>query len=89
MAEDQTRLFDPSQNALKEPTHLTLEETAQRLGIGYSTLRRWIKDGRLPEQLYLRGPRLLRFRRQALEDYLADKEFVNGILPTPPKPKTC
>ncbi len=81
-------LFDPVRNVAREPTHLTLTETAERLGIGYSTLRRWISEGRLPEELYIRAPRLIRFRRQALEDYLSKKEFVNGTLPTPPKPGT-
>ena len=87
MAEEQA-LFDPERNVTKEPTHLTLMETAERLGIGYSTLRRWISEERLPEALYIRAPRLIRFRRQALEDYLSKKEFVNGTLPTPPKPGT-
>jgi excisionase family DNA binding protein len=88
MTEEQALLFDAARNAAKEPTHLTLMETAERLGIGYSTLRRWISEGRLPEELYIRAPRLIRFRRQALEDYLSKKEFVNGTLPTPPKPGT-
>ncbi len=88
MAEEQALLFDPARTAVKEPTHLTLAETAVRLGIGYSTLRRWITEKRLPEELYIRAPRLIRFRRQALEDYLTEKEFVNRTLPTPPKPET-
>lgn len=88
MTEEPTLLYDPVRNVAREPTHLTLTETAKRLGIGYSTLRRWISEGRLPEELYIRAPRLIRFRRQALEDYLSKKEFVNGTLPTPPKPGT-
>lgn len=72
--------------AVVDSEHLTLQDTATRLGIAYSTLRKWIAEGRLPESLYLKAPRLVRFRRQALEEWLDGKEFVDGKLPTPPKP---
>ena len=70
-------------------THLTLRQTAQRLGIGYSTLKRWIAEERLPEALIFRVPGMVWIRRQALEAYLAEKEMVNGVLPTPSKPETA
>ena len=72
--------------AVVNSEHLTLHDTATRLGIAYSTLRKWIAEGRLPHNLYLKAPRLVRFRRQALEEWLVDKEFVDGKLPAPPKP---
>jgi excisionase family DNA binding protein len=87
MDAQQIPLLDSTPEEIDQRTHLTLEETAARLGIGYSTLRRWIAQKRLPDSLFLRAPRLIRFRREALEAYLADKEFVNGTLPTPPKPR--
>lgn len=40
---------------------LTLREAAERIGVGYSTLRRWVDEGQGPRTF--RGPTAVRGRR--------------------------
>jgi excisionase family DNA binding protein len=50
---------------------LTTREAADYIGIKEETLRRWVAAQRVP---FVRLNRLLRFRRSALDKWLAEQE---------------
>ncbi len=48
---------------------LTVEEAAAILKVKPSTLRAWVRDGRMP--CYRLGPRATRFTRELLDEFAA------------------
>ena len=54
----------------KEPMGLTVEDTAEELQLNVQTVRKWLRQGRLPGR---KIGREWRISRQELEDYLRGK----------------
>lgn len=52
---------------------LRAKDAAAFLGIGVSTLWKWVKDGRLPKGISL-GPRCTVWRQSELGSFVADRE---------------
>ncbi len=53
--------------------YLRIKEASAYLGIGKSTLRRWVKEGRLPEGIKLSG-RCTVWSIDTLEQFVKSKE---------------
>jgi excisionase family DNA binding protein len=56
--------------------YITRQECAERLGIGVSTLDRWVKEKGLPSHRW--GMRIRRFRMSEVERWLREVERERG-----------
>jgi len=56
-------------SATGEQEFLTVEEAAAILKVRPSTVRAWVREGRMPA--YRLGPRATRFTRQLLDEFAA------------------
>jgi excisionase family DNA binding protein len=61
-------------NPVSGRTLLTREEVAELLGISVITLDRWRKQGKGPLHIRLDAARGVRYRRESLEAWLAQRE---------------
>jgi len=51
--------------------YLTVEQAAHYLNVRPSTLRAWVREGRMP--CFRLGPRATRFTRELLDDFAASR----------------
>lgn len=51
--------------------YLTVEQAADYLNVRPSTLRAWVREGRMP--CFRLGPRATRFTRELLDDFAASR----------------
>jgi len=58
---------------------LTCRELAKELKVSATTPGVWIKRGVLPPRTYVKLGRTIRFRKDALENFLLDKESKNKV----------
>jgi excisionase family DNA binding protein len=77
-AEAPTRATNSEPVRITYPDVLTLSEAAGYLRFGVSTVRAWVKQGHIPHVMIGRA---VRFRREALERWLASME-KSGEMPS-------
>jgi excisionase family DNA binding protein len=51
---------------------VSVDELARRLGVSASTVRRWRRDGKLPEAVVLGG--VVRWRPETIEEWLEEQD---------------
>ena len=63
-----------STNSAEEPLFLTPQEVSELLQVSVQTVRRWIKEEKLPA--YKVGPRMWRIRQIDLDTWLEQQKSV-------------
>jgi excisionase family DNA binding protein len=70
-----------SANPIPERTFLTTQEVSRLLHVSVQTVRRWIKDEKLPA--YKVGPRMWRIRMADLDEWLRRSAVASSSEDTP------